>query len=215
MSGRATWSVIVPFRSLEVAKTRLEPSCRRDLALAFLQDTLAALRASPHISSVIVVSKSAQLSETIATPVVEDRGSGIDEAVGIAQRWLLDHGWHGHYSVVMPDLPALRTRDVGTVFGAAERFPRAFVADSAGIGTTCLTTRQDTIASAFGESSAHRHTVLGYQQIPLNAPSMRLDVDTLGDLARAAKMGVGYHTRRLLANNDELRALVGRPRGGA
>ncbi|ABH00687.1 conserved hypothetical protein (plasmid) [Rhodococcus jostii RHA1] len=207
MSDYGEWAVIVPFRSLDVAKSRLAVSCRRDLALAFLQDTLAALTLSNHISSVIVVSRNAALSETIGTPVIKDQGSGIDDAVEIGHRWLREHGHDGHYSVVMPDLPALRTGDIDNFLSAASRFPRAFVADSAGTGTTCLTTQQAAILSAFGRNSAQRHTRMGYKQIPLGLPSLRLDVDTIDDLERAARMGVGRHTQRLLISNNELHSL--------
>ncbi|TQC40065.1 2-phospho-L-lactate guanylyltransferase [Rhodococcus sp. WS4] len=207
MSGQEKWAVTVPFRSVEDAKTRLALSCRRDLALAFLRDTLAALMSSPHISSVIVVSRDAALSDSIGTPVIEDRGRGIDDAVEIGHRWLREHGHQGHYSVVLPDLPALRTSDIDAFFDAASRRPLTFVADMTGSGTTCLSTQQNTVISAFGENSAHRHIRLGYKDIPLEVPSLRLDVDTTDDLVRAARMGVGSHTRRLLTSNKELRRL--------
>lgn len=207
MRSEPKWAVTVPFRSRENAKTRLAVSCRKDLALAFLRDTLAALMSSPHVSSVIVVSSDARLSESIGTPVIEDRGRGIDDAVEIGHRWQRDHGHQGHYSVVLPDLPALRTSDLDAFFDAASRLPRTFVADATGTGTTCLSTHQNTANSAFGQNSAHRHIRLGYRDIPLGVPSLRLDVDTVDDLVCAARMGVGRHTRRLLASNKELRSL--------
>jgi 2-phospho-L-lactate guanylyltransferase len=206
MSGQAEWAVTVPFRSLKVAKTRLAVACREDLALVFLRDTLAALAASPRISSVVVVSRDAALAETIGVPVIEDQGSGIDDAVAIGQRWLRDLGHQGHYAVILPDLPALRTIDVDTALGAASQLPRTFVPDSTGKGTTFLTARQDTFSTAFGNDSAQRHMRLGYHPILLDVPSLRQDVDTIVDLVRAARMGVGRHTQRLLTTNHELQS---------
>ncbi|MGM5068852.1 2-phospho-L-lactate guanylyltransferase [Rhodococcus qingshengii] len=204
------WDVVVPFRGLECAKTRLAVECKRDLALAFLRDTLAALSSSSRIASLIVVSRDAGLSKLIDVPVVEDEENGIDAALEVGFRSLSVHRARSHSAVVLPDLPALRSGDIDTFLDVASYMPRAFVPDAAGSGTTCLSARDGVMASVFGVKSAHHHSQLGYAAILLGVPSLRLDVDTVEDLMRAAQLGVGNHTTKLLTNDEELRELSNR-----
>lgn len=79
--------------------------------------------------------------------------------------------------------------------------PRAFLADSAGTGTTLLSVRPGRpLAPAFGAASSARHLASG--AVRLRTPdveSVRRDVDTAGDLRRALALGVGPHTARAAA----------------
>ncbi|MFF2059999.1 2-phospho-L-lactate guanylyltransferase [Rhodococcus qingshengii] len=204
------WDVVVPFRDLECAKTRLAVECKRDLALAFLRDTLAALSSSSRIASLIVVSRDAGLSKLIDVPVIEDEGNGIDAALEVGFRSLSASRPHSHSAVVLPDLPTLSSGDIDRFLDVASYIPRAFVPDATGSGTTCLSARDGVLNSAFGVKSAQHHSQLGYEAVLLSVPSLRLDVDTVEDLMRAAQLGVGNHTTKLLTNSEELRALSNR-----
>ncbi|MYR60762.1 2-phospho-L-lactate guanylyltransferase, partial [Streptomyces sp. SID625] len=96
------------------------------------------------------------------------------------------------------DLPALRPAELARVLSAAARFPRAFLADAAGIGTTLLAVGADReLRPAFGTGSRLRHRESGAVELgPDAVDSVRQDVDTGDDLRAALALGVGPRTAR-------------------
>ena len=95
------------------------------------------------------------------------------------------------------DLPALRPAELDLVLHSAARFPRAFLADAADIGTTLLTATSGVeLAPAFGGASRARHLASGaHGDRPRpGCASVRRDVDTGEDLLAALALGVGPHT---------------------
>ncbi|MEV4441655.1 2-phospho-L-lactate guanylyltransferase, partial [Streptomyces sp. NPDC049577] len=94
------------------------------------------------------------------------------------------------------DLPALRPRELGRVLDSAGEFPRAFLADAAGIGTTLLSAAPGIeLAPAFEGASRARHRASGAHEIGLTGvDSVRRDVDTEADLRDALALGVGPRT---------------------
>ncbi len=97
------------------------------------------------------------------------------------------------------DLPALRPAELGRVLAAARRFPRAFLADAADIGTTFLSAAPGIeLRPAFGGASRLRHLSSGAAEIRLGGvASVRQDVDTAADLRTALTLGVGPRTAAL------------------
>ncbi len=102
------------------------------------------------------------------------------------------------------DLPALRA-DIGRprTPGISRRFPRAFLADASGVGTTMLMARDAPLAPGFQGRSAARHRAGG--AVPLTDEVLgepladaRRDVDTEVDLVTAIDLGVGPFTAALL-----------------
>ncbi|NEB80021.1 2-phospho-L-lactate guanylyltransferase, partial [Streptomyces sp. SID14478] len=96
------------------------------------------------------------------------------------------------------DLPALRPAELARVLAAAAAFPRAFVADAAGIGTTLLSAAPGAeLLPAFGTASRARHAASGAAELPLDGvDSVRQDVDTGDDLRAALFLGVGPYTAK-------------------
>lgn len=94
---------------------------------------------------------------------------------------------------------ALRAGELARVLDFASAFPRAFLRDAAGIGTTFLSCGGGTeLRPAFGGRSAARHLASGAVEITLpGVDSVRRDVDTGEDLEVALALGVGPHTERL------------------
>jgi 2-phospho-L-lactate guanylyltransferase len=82
------------------------------------------------------------------------------------------------------------------VLRAAAQFPRAFLTDSAAVGTTLLAAAPGSaLLPAFGPDSRIRHRASGAVELFLEAvESVRRDVDTGDDLRQALALGVGPRT---------------------
>jgi 2-phospho-L-lactate guanylyltransferase len=205
-SAVAGWAVVVPVKSLPEAKSRLSvdtPQDRRELALAFVLDTVAAARECDRVAAVIVVTDDADVRVAVSAlgaEVVDDGTSGLNPA--------LERG-ADHVRATYPmlavaalagDLPALRPQELTRALDAAAAVPRGFVADAAGTGTTLLTALTDIdLDPRFGPRSRAAHAVSGAVALdPGVAPGLRRDVDTTVDLWDAARLGLGPATAALL-----------------
>lgn len=206
MTRRAT--AVVPVKRLDLAKSRLAlaDEHRRDLALAFALDTVAALAASTRVAAVVVVTGDAvvaQQVEALGARVVPDRGRDLVASVRTGTRAARQADPHAWVVVVPGDLPCLRAADVDRVVDAAAALaPRtgAFVADRAGTGTTIvLQAPGGATATAYGPASAAGHRGLALTSLDDVPAAVRLDVDTVEDLRDAVRHGVGPATAAALA----------------
>jgi 2-phospho-L-lactate/phosphoenolpyruvate guanylyltransferase len=205
----AAWSLVVPLKPLARAKSRLADGAagaretdRAGLALAFAQDTVRAALASTHVRSVAVVTDDARAGaelHALGAHIVPDApGDGLNAALAhgaAAVRTLLPDA---ALAALNADLPALRPWELTRVLNAAAAFPRAFLADAAGIGTTLLSALPGSeLRPAFGVRSRERHLASGAAEITLSeVASVRTDVDTGEDLEAALALGVGPFTAR-------------------
>jgi 2-phospho-L-lactate guanylyltransferase len=189
---------------LAQAKSRLANTAsdglRPGLALAFAQDTVGAALASPAVRDVVVVTDDTlagrELAALGARIVPDTPRAGLNAA--------LTHGAGAARAVdarcalaaVNADLPALRPHELARVLDAAAEFPRAFLADAAGVGTTVLTAVPGReLLPAFGTDSRARHRASGARELALSGVvSVRQDVDTGEDLRAALALGVGPRT---------------------
>ena len=194
------WGVVVPVKSLDVAKSRLAgfgDHGRRGLALAFAQDVVRAAVACPLVRQVLVITDDDDAGRELAllgadirpdlpaaglNPALEHGAALLREGLGVA--------------ALSSDLPALKAADLGaTLAGAARRF---FVADADGRGTTLLAAAAGApLLAAYGPGSAQLHRSSGAQEVA-GAPGLRRDVDTPDDLAAAVTLGVGPSTAAVL-----------------
>lgn len=205
------WSVVVPVKRLETAKTRLGDGHRPprgELALAFATDCLTALAGASRVCRIVVVS-SEQLLRPIATALGaewldEVTPAGLNTAAGSALA-LLD----GPAAVVVGDLPSLTAPAADLALGLADAQPLAFLSDAAGVGTTMLMSHDPReCLPSFGARSRARHRSAGFVELGLEvAPDRdsaldlaraRRDVDTGVDLADALRLGVGAATAQVL-----------------
>ncbi|ROS77086.1 2-phospho-L-lactate guanylyltransferase [Cellulomonas sp. PhB143] len=211
---------MVPVKRLTGAKSRLEvahppatsgfadaSAVRRDLARAFALDTLAAVRATPGVARVVLVSSEPSVvgapgletpgaSGVAAVEVVPDPGDGLGAAVaaGVA------HAGSGARAVLLGDLPSLRAADLEAALRACGGRPRAVVPDAAGTGTTLLTARAgQRLEPRFGSGSAAAHARAGHAVVTDVGERVRRDVDTAADLEAAVRLGVGPRTAHVLA----------------
>lgn len=203
MSGDGDlWSLLVPVKRLDLAKTRLglTDPVRADLALAMAIDTVTAAVATPSVAEVVVITddeRAAKALASVGARVVEDRpDAGLNPALV-----------HGASVAVMSrvaslssDLPALRPQDLEAVLQTAGDHARAVVSDISGTGTTLLAaTAAGSFEPAFGEGSLAAHVAAGAVDVSDQAGrTVRQDVDTLDALRAAVDLGVGEQTSRAI-----------------
>lgn len=218
-AGTATstggWTVVVPVKGMAGAKSRLaagvEEGHRRRLALAFALDTLETVLAARCVDRVVLVTSEPLVREPLAgragVEVVTDPGGGLGAAVqaGIAA------APPGRCAVLLADLPAVRPDELDWALTAAAAFPRAMVPDAEDTGTVLLTGLEpDLLVPRFGPGSCRAHQDAGHRPVEVPAGSgLRRDVDRPEDLAAVGRMGVGRHTRAVLAGSPDAAAAPG------
>ncbi|UQX03177.1 2-phospho-L-lactate guanylyltransferase [Streptomyces sp. RerS4] len=199
---------MVPLKPLTLAKSRLAAAVggsRPGLALAFAQDTVAGALACPSVVDVVVVTDDrvagAELARLGARILADAPGAGLNAALDHGARAVRAGRPRAAVAAMNADLPALRAPELLRVLENASTFPRAFLADAAGIGTTLLSAGPDMeLDPSFGGPSRARHSASGAAEIALaDVESVRRDVDTGADLRRALSLGVGPHTARYSA----------------
>ncbi|WP_351223466.1 2-phospho-L-lactate guanylyltransferase [Streptomyces sp. NPDC002133] len=198
------WSLVVPLKPLALAKSRLAAAAggalRPHFALAFAQDTVAAALSCPAVRNVAVVTDdplaSAELAALGARIVPDTPAAGLNAALAHGAGAVRADRPGAAVAALNADLPALRAAELARVLAVASQFPRAFLADSAGIGTTFLSAAPGTeLRPAFGGRSRNRHLRSGAAEIAVDGvDSVRHDVDTADDLRAALALGVGPRT---------------------
>ncbi|MDQ0987311.1 2-phospho-L-lactate guanylyltransferase [Streptomyces sp. V2I9] len=201
------WSLVVPLKPLARAKSRLGRAAGEDarprLALAFAQDTVAAALDCSRVRDVVVVTDDvvagAALSALGARIVPDAPDAGLNAALAHGARVARTLRPAAAVASLNADLPALRTGELARVLDFASAFPRAFLRDAAGIGTTFLSAAGGAeFRPAFGGPSGARHLASGAVDMALSGvDSVRRDVDTGEDLRVALTLGVGPHTARI------------------
>lgn len=219
---------MVPVKPLPVAKTRLRGAAdggvgaltaHTRLVLALAMDTVAAARRARRVRSIVVISSdpavamelgSIRLGE-LGTDVVPDPSEGLNGALRRGAGLLRERDPHGAVAALQADLPALRPGELDDALDAASALfaagaSRAFCADEPGPGTTLLVAAPGAeLEPRFGRGSAAAHTAHGAVALEGRWPGLRRDVDTSEDLARAAELGVGPHTRAALTAREDRR----------
>ncbi|MFC7547586.1 2-phospho-L-lactate guanylyltransferase [Plantactinospora sp. GCM10030261] len=198
------WTVVVPVKRLDAAKTRLRGAVdgvpHEQLALALAQDTVAAAVACPEVAAVLVVADASMTAafEPLRARVVPEAGErGLNAAVTQGAELIRDCP----VAALPADLPALRPLELAAALRAAAAEPsgRRFVADTPGTGTVLLTTPAGVaLDPRFGAGSATAHEESGAEPLRGTWPTLRRDVDTPADLAAAAVLGLGRHTNALV-----------------
>ncbi len=189
------WTVLVPVKRLDRAKSRLTlpAALRRALAEAMLADVLAA---ATSVARVCLVSAEPTV-DRYGVPVLADAGGGLSAAVAAAAARVA-----GPVAVVSGDLPAVRSAEFGDALAAAAEHEAAVLADTPGTGTTLLAARVGRrLRPAYGPGSRTRHVAAGMVDLTgaLSVPGLRRDVDTVADLRDAIRLGLGPSSTSVLA----------------
>ncbi|MEY9873749.1 2-phospho-L-lactate guanylyltransferase [Streptacidiphilus sp. MAP12-33] len=196
-------TVVIPLKPPAEGKSRLAPvvgALRPRLALAFALDTVAAAWACPAVARVVAVcddeQAGAQLALAGAVVVPDSPGAGLNAALAHGARYAREALGAGAVAAMSADLPALRPAELARVLGAASAHPRAFLADTQGVGTTLLAAARGVpLSPLFGGASRAAHAASGAVELGLDGvASVRRDVDTGEDLRVALALGAGRHT---------------------
>jgi 2-phospho-L-lactate guanylyltransferase len=198
------WSLVVPVKRVENAKTRLglDAASRASLAIAMAVDTVAAALGCSLVSAVVVVTDDGRAREALAPLGVQIVADEPDAGLNAA----LEHGvaiaGSGCVGALASDLPSLRSDDLAVVLEQARAHEQSVVADLSGTGTTLLCAQSPALfAPRFGIASFAAHVAAGAVDLTQLAPeSVRRDVDTVDGLSGAVDLGVGDATKRALAD---------------
>lgn len=205
------WVVVMPVKDSTTAKSRLTGFTddeRADLALAFAADSAVAALGAGAVTAALAVTDDPVAADRLeragCSIVADDPRDGLNAAV--------QHGadvargrWQGCWVAVLPsDLPALRASDVEQALAAAERHPRAFVPDAAGVGTNLLTAGPGVpLGPRFEGLSCDAHAASGAVRLDIALPRLRQDADDGADLRSARALGVGSSTLDALARIED------------
>jgi 2-phospho-L-lactate/phosphoenolpyruvate guanylyltransferase len=215
------WAV-VPVKERDRAKERLAPllppEMRQALALAMLEDVLAALAAAPGIAGTLVVTvdpAARRVASRYGVRLVETgaRG-GHTGAVTAAARLLAAEG-HGGMLTLPGDIPLVTPDEIGRIIAAHRPAPSFTIVPShdEGGSNAVLLSPPDAVPLRFGVDSFFPHLRAaegqGIRPTVLRLPGIALDIDNPGDLAAFARQPSPTLTRAVLAANAMLAPQVG------
>jgi 2-phospho-L-lactate guanylyltransferase len=198
------WSLIVPVKRLEVAKTRLavDVEARADLAIAMAYDTVSVALTCDDVAEVVVVTDDERANRMLAGVGARVVPDAPDAGLNAALHHGAANAQQSQLAALSSDLPALRPDDLAAVLRAAAEHEQAVVADIQGAGTTVYTAIELTrFVPAYGPDSHSAHLRNGATDLTWAASeSVRRDVDTLDALRSAVALGVGPATEKALAS---------------
>jgi 2-phospho-L-lactate guanylyltransferase len=199
-------ALIIAVKRLGIAKTRLAPvfsvETRERVVLAMLIDTITAASQVAALRSITVVTPDEDAAaaalelgaQVLADPTPEGHPNPLNNAIGAAEAALLPST--SNIVALQGDLPALQTRELAEAVAAARAFPRSYVSDRHGTGTSALFAFGAPLDPLFGADSAARHGHSGAFELTGAWPGLRCDIDTPADLQVARQLGLGSATRR-------------------
>jgi 2-phospho-L-lactate guanylyltransferase len=208
----ARWSIVIPVKRPELAKTRLAGAAgqhRPDLARAFAADTVTAAMASAARDEVIVVTDDATAADELgrigAIVVPDAPDAGLNAALRHGAVEAADRRPGTRIAALSADLPALRPEELTRALDAAASLEVSFVADAHGIGTTLYAAGSGAVFDPrFGGRSRAAHRAAGAVELALDGiASVRRDVDTGVDLYDAIRLGVGPRTKEIVTRLDD------------
>lgn len=193
-------SAIVPVKSFSKAKSRLQigRAQREDLCKIMLEEILRTLNESRAVSETIVVSRDEQAlrmaDEFGAVRIVDDEESGVNHAVSLADRYLVETGKEA--SVVLPqDIPLIKNQDVDFLlsFSSPPRFSLV-VPSRTFDGTNALVRMPvDLMETHYDEGSYRVHLSAGRTKTPNTSlifiRRVMLDIDSREDLEIVVSVG--------------------------
>lgn len=202
------WSVVVPVKRPELAKSRLAPavgSLRPALARAFAADTVSAAVTCPSVAAVVVVTDDDDVAKDavgLGAEAIEDTpDAGLNPALKHGADYARELRPSSGVAALSADLPALRHTELAAALTAAGEHETSFVSDAEGVGTVLYAALAGAAFDPqFGRSSRSAHLAGGAVELRLDdIASLRRDVDTLDGLAAALGLGVGPRTTLTVA----------------
>lgn len=211
MSSEADVGLVIAVKRLTAAKTRLAPvfsaTTRESVVLAMLVDTVTAALAVSALRSVTVVTPDETAADAardlgalvLTDPTPSGHPNPLNNAITVAEAQVREST--PNIAVLQGDLPALQPQELAEAIAAARVYPRSFVGDRHGTGTSALLTFGVPLDPQFGAESASRHRHSGAIELTGAWPGLRCDIDTPDDLLIARRLGVGAATTQAIGAN--------------
>jgi 2-phospho-L-lactate/phosphoenolpyruvate guanylyltransferase len=214
------WAV-VPIKERGEAKERLaailRPEIRQALALAMLEDVLAAVTATPGIRGLLVVTVDREAGRLAASYgarlIEEDARSGHTGAVAAAARLLAAEG-RADMLALPGDIPLVTPAELAQVVAAHPPAPSFTIAPSHDRrGSNAIAcSPPDAVPLRFGENSFYPHLqaaeACGIRPNVLHLPGIALDIDNPEDVVSFMRIDVPTRARAVLLE-DRLTLLGG------
>ncbi|AEV76356.1 2-phospho-L-lactate guanylyltransferase [Mycolicibacterium rhodesiae NBB3] len=209
-SSEADIGLVIAVKRLTAAKTRLAPifsaATREGVVLAMLIDTITAATAVRAVQSITVVTPddvAADAARQLGARVIDDptpsgHRNPLNNAISAAEEAV--RGETSNLVVLQGDLPALQPQELSEAIAAARTYPRSFVGDRHGTGTSALIALGVALDPRFGPDSAQRHRHSGAIELTGAWPGLRCDIDTPDDLLVARRLGVGATTAQAIVD---------------
>ena len=208
-SSEADIGLVIAVKRLAAAKTRLAPvfsaATREGVVLAMLIDTITAAAAVPAVQSITVVTPDEVAGEAakqlgarvLPDPTPQGHRNPLNNAIAAAEEAVRTET--SNVVVLQGDLPALQPQELSEAIAAARTYPRSYVGDRHGTGTSALIALGVELDPQFGQDSAERHRHSGAIELTGAWPGLRCDIDTPDDLLVARRLGVGASTAQAIA----------------
>ena len=214
------WAV-VPVKDTAAAKQRLaaslSPGLRQALALAMLEDVLAALAEVPGLAGRLLVTTDPGAMRLAARYGAQCMAEGADDghtgAVMAAARRLAAEG--RAVMLTLPgDIPLVTAAEIARLIAAHRPAPSFTIApshDERGSNAIILSP-PDAVPLRFGEDSFFPHLAAaeacGIAPTVLHLPGIALDIDNPADLAHFAQLGSRTRAGLWFARNETALAAV-------
>jgi 2-phospho-L-lactate guanylyltransferase len=201
-------ALVIAVKRLSAAKTRLAPvfsaATRENVVLAMLVDTIRAASAVAALRSVTVVTPDEVAADAtlrlgarvLIDPTPTGHRNPLNNAIAAAEASIREDT--PNIVALQGDLPALQPQELAEAIAAAREYPRSFVGDRHGTGTSALFAFGVGLDPQFGADSAQRHRHSGAIELTGAWPGLRCDIDTPDDLIVARRLGVGAATTQAI-----------------
>jgi 2-phospho-L-lactate guanylyltransferase len=209
MNARTRTCAVVPVKSLDIAKSKLNrvfrPEEKKLLVLYMLEDVVKAL--SHARIPVLVISpdqRVLQFANQLNCSILEDSGLGINQALELGRKEVMKRGFDS--ALLLPaDLPLLRAWEIQQILemGREERF--VIISPTQRGGTGALYLRPPTVIPLRfeGESfTSHFQEALkaGLKPKIFHSTGTSLDLDTPEDIPRILALADGTKTKEFLVS---------------
>jgi 2-phospho-L-lactate guanylyltransferase len=215
MTGSNGIWVVVPVKDISAAKQRLAPvappQLRQALALAMLEDVLAALAEAPGLAGRLLVTTDPAAKRLAAIYgaqcMAEGAADGHTGAVTAAAQRLAREGCES--MLTLPgDIPLVTAGEIGRLVAAHRPAPSFTIApshDEQG-SNAILLSPPDAVPLRFGEDSFFPHLAAaearGIAPTIVHLPGIAWDIDNPADLAHFAQLGSRTRAGLWLAENQ-------------
>jgi 2-phospho-L-lactate/phosphoenolpyruvate guanylyltransferase len=203
--------VVIPVKETGAAKERLAPvllpALRQALALAMLEDVLAAVTATPGITGLLVVTvdrEAGRLARRYGARLIEEGArNGHTGAVAAAARLLVAEGRAG--LLTLPgDIPLVTPAELARLVAAHQPAPSFTIApshDERGSNAIACSP-PDAVPLRFGENSFYPHLqaaeACGIRPNVLHLPGIALDIDNPEDVVSFMRIDAPTRARAVL-----------------